>query len=226
MDRIAEDKTSVLIERLFRPGKKIEIELDDERGNKRTYQTVIIRNINKDHLSLLLSNKEESIRGLKPGAKISINCDELCKFVFITELIEVKSGEYPLLIAQCPTEIHYSSRRRYFRCDVNFPFSFFYKQEQYKGDVLDLSVSGLRATTYSQFNLQQGMFLTCKFVLPTTAKPVLLVAKITRVDKNTEYQEIGLCFQNPSRDIQSQITQFLFQRQRILINQNLKHKAT
>ena len=220
------DKTTVLIDQLFQPGAKIEIELDDKFGNKRNYQTMIIRSINKDYLSLLLSDKNEPVNNLKPGVQVSLNCDAQCKFVFVSELIGTKNREHPVLTVLRPTQIHYSSRRRFFRCDVDFPFSFFYKQDHHKGDVIDLSVSGMGAKTCSEFAMQPGMCLTCKFVLPTTGRPVMLVAKVTRVHQDTEYQEIGLCFQNPSREVQSQITQYLFHRQRILINQNLKNKAT
>lgn len=226
MEQTVKEKTTVLIEQLFQPGEKIEIELEDKYGNKRTYQSMAIRSINKNHLSLLISDKDMPITNFRSGSEISLTCFKQSKFVFISELVEIKAGEHPVLIVLRPTEIHYSSRRNYFRCVVNFPINFFNKQDQYKGEVIDLSVSGMRVRTDSRLDLQPDMLLTCKFVLPTTGRPILLVAKVIRIIKDGNFQEMGLNFQNPPRDIQTQITQYLFHHQRILINKNLKNKAT
>jgi c-di-GMP-binding flagellar brake protein YcgR len=207
-----------LIEELFRPDTQVQVELTDDDGSKLVYQAKVMSLV-LNNLVLMVQENEETLVQIKPGTKMSLICqieNEPEDFVFQTRLIK---NDPPLLVVTQPTESLASTRRRYFRLDVRLPFSYFV-QDELKGEVTNLSASGLFAMVKPDQQLKVNMDITCQISLPTSSKPLLFVAKIARMQKKGDLQGIGLNFQYSSEDLQSHVTKYLFDYQRGMINLN------
>lgn len=205
-----------LVEELFQPDSNLEIELKNNNNEKLVYQAQVM-NLAADKLVLFIQEVEDTLNQIKTGTKLSLICrNEKSEddYVFLTQLIK---NEQPILVVTRPSETHASTRRRYFRCDVKLPFSYF-SESELKGEVTNLSASGLYAMIQPDQQLKVNMDITCQITLPTSPKPVLFVAKIARMQKKGDLQGIGLHFQYSSEDLQSQITKYLFNHQRQMIN--------
>ena len=209
-----------LPEEIFQSGNFVQIEFYDENDKKIIYFTYV-HCLEKDKLTLMMPLKETSLEQLKPGTKMNIvyrNENEQRDYIFSSRFIETKM-ELPVLIINRPPENQFQIGRKFFRCDVKLPFSYFLSHKELHGEVLNLSASGLLAQVEKSSNtFELETVLTCQIILPTAPKPILLVGKITRIEGKGQYQEIALSFEYTSKELQDQITKYLFTRQRALIN--------
>jgi c-di-GMP-binding flagellar brake protein YcgR len=204
---------------LLQPGKNVQLEFYDENGKKIIYRTSIW-SFEEEQLSILMPKNDFNLKNIKPGTTITLICkndSESHDYVFTTKFINAAS-EQPLLIISKPAELEFGIGRHFFRCEVNLPFHYFDKNGKCKGEVTNLSANGLYAIINPEIHLEPGSVLTCQIVLPNTSEPLLFVAKVVRITKKENFQGIGLNFQNINKNLQDQITKFLFQRQRALIN--------
>jgi c-di-GMP-binding flagellar brake protein YcgR len=203
---------------LLEPGKNVQLELLDENGKKIIYRTSIW-SFEDDQLSLLIPSNDKILKSTQPGSKITIVCrsdGDSHDYIFITEFIRVDL-EQPLLIINKPSKLEFSIGRNFFRCEVNLPFHWFESKGKCKGEVINLSASGLYAIINPDTNLTPGMVITCQIVVPNIL-PLIIVAKVMRVVKKENFQGVALNFQFIDQNIQDHIMKYLFQKQRALLN--------
>lgn len=208
-----------LAKELLQPGKTVYLEFYDESGKKLIYRTSIL-SFESEQLSLLTPKNDYILEKIKPGTRIMVICRyerDYHDYVFTTKLIKIEA-EHPLLLISKPAELGFNIGRNFFRCEVKLPFLCFNKKEKYIGEITNLSANGLYAILKPDFQIEPGATLTCQIVLPNSNEPLLFVAKVVRVVKNQNSQGIGLNFPHITKNIQDQITKYLFQRQRALIN--------
>lgn len=204
---------------LLQPGKNVQLEFFNDNGKKIIYRTSVW-SFDEEQLCVLAPKNDHILKNIKPGAKITLICRndrESHDYVFTSELIKAET-EQPLLIINKPADLEFAIGRHFFRCEVNLPLHFFTKKGKCQGEITNLSINGLYAAIDPNLDLEPGSTITCQIVLPNTTAPLLFVAKVTRVTKKENFQGIGLSFQQLDKNIQDKITQFLFQRQRALIN--------
>jgi c-di-GMP-binding flagellar brake protein YcgR len=209
----------VLITDLLQPGKNVQVEFSDANGKKIIYRTSIWA-FEGEQLSVLVPKNDHILKRITPGTKITLICRNDNKshdYVFISEFIKAEN-EQPFLIINKPADLKFGIGRHFFRCEVNLPFQFFTKKDKCPGEITNLSADGLYANIDPNLNLEPGAIITCQLILPNSTAPVLLVAKVIRTTKKENFQGIGLSFQHLDKNIQDRITQFLFQRQRALLN--------
>ncbi len=205
---------------LLQPEKNVQVEVLNENGQKVIYRTSIW-DFEGEQIKVLMPKNDQLLKSMQPGEKITLICRNDCDsydYVFMTKLTGLET-EPSLLIVSKPEELKVGIGRHFFRCEVNFPFQFFNKSGKCQGTVINLSANGLFGVINPQLNLDTGTTITCQMVLPGNTSPLLFVAKIMRTIKKENFHGIGLSFQQPDKSIQDQITKFLFQRQRALMNQ-------
>lgn len=212
-----------IIEELLQPGNSVQVEFIDANGTKQIFETYVIKNAKKNLLSLLMAQKNENLGYLKSGSNIYLTCKHFRdkhEYVFNTEVLNIKTFNLPVLDVTKPYKIYSSSRRRHFRFEVNLPFSYFYNKKELTGRVINLSSGGLLASIPPNDQLVTGRIIICQIVLPTIDKPVMLAGQITRIQKGENYQGIGLRFPYITKEMQKQISIYLYERQQ---NSNLQN---
>jgi c-di-GMP-binding flagellar brake protein YcgR len=209
----------VLITDLLQPGKSVQVEFFHENGKKIIYRTSIW-GFEGEQLRVLVPKNDQILKSITPGAKITLICrndTDSYDHVFTSQFIKAEN-EQPYLIINKPSDLKFGIGRHFFRCEVNLPFHFFTQKGKCPGEITNLSADGLYAVIDPNFSLEPGAIITCQMILPNSAAPILLVAKVIRTTKKENFQGVGLRFQQPDKNIQDRITQFLFQRQRVLMN--------
>jgi c-di-GMP-binding flagellar brake protein YcgR len=208
-----------LIANLLQPGKNVQLEFFDENGKKIIYRT-LVWSFEEERLCVLAPPNDHILKNAASGSKIMLICrndGEAHDYVLTTELIKTEV-EQPLLIINKPADLEFTIGRHFFRCEVNLPFHFFTKKGKCPGEIANLSANGLYAIIDPGVNIEPGSTLTCQIILPNTTAQLLFVAKVTRITRKENFQGVGLSFQQLDKNIQDKITQYLFQRQRALIN--------
>lgn len=218
-----------LLDRLLQPGKSILFKYTGN-GVKGSVHTYIIRSADEEQLTLLVKENNSLISYLHPGAKVKlISRDEEDghEYRLISELIEIKQGELPLFVVKRPTEVDHSTRRSSLRLDVSLPFSYYDDLKEKMGEIRNLSINGLLALVKTSPSLKLNNTLTGKITLPTVKKPLIIIGKITRVQKEDDNNVwVALDFQSASEDVKNTISYYLVQRQRHLINMRKRHKQS
>jgi c-di-GMP-binding flagellar brake protein YcgR len=205
---------------LIQSGKNVQVEILNENGKKKIYRTSVW-NFEGEQIKVLRPQNDQLLNNIQPGAKITLICrndNNSYDYVLNTALITMET-EPPLFILSKPADFKLGVGRHFFRCEVNLPFQFFAKTGKCQGTAIDLSVNGLFAVIDPQLNLDTGATTTCQMALPGYSKPLLFVAKIMRILKKDNFQGMGLSFQQLDKSSQDQITKYLFQRQRAMMNQ-------
>ncbi len=209
----------LIAQKLIQPGKNVQLEILNENGQKIIYRTSVW-NSEGDQMEVFIPENDKILKNMQPGAGVTIICrsdNNACDYVFATQFIGVEK-EPPVIILNLPEDLKAEVGRHFFRCEVNFPFQFFGKKGKFIGTVVNLSINGLFAVIDPQLNLDTGTSMTCQMILPGNSSSSLFVAKIMRTIKDENFQGIGLNFQQIDKNIQDQITKFLFQRQRAMMN--------
>lgn len=218
-----------LLDRLLQPGKNITLKFTGN-GYKGSVHTFIIRSTNPDQLTLLFKDNVTSIDRLHPGTKLKLIChndEDDHDYRLSSELIEVKPGDLPRVVVKRPVVVEHSTRRSFLRLDVNLPFSYYDDLKERTGEARNLSINGLLALVQSSPSLKQDYSLTSKLTLPNVNKPLIIIGKIIRVEKEKKDPSrswVAINFQSASEEVKSQISRYLVQRQRLLIN--LKKRAS
>lgn len=209
------------LEQLLRPGKEILFEFTGINEEKFSYQTRVIRCMQPEYLTLLMPSNEVTLYQLTAGATINLSCRSESKdvFNFVTEFVEVKPGELPILVVIRPTKIENSSRRNFFRCEVSLQFSYFLRNKEYKGEVVNLSAGGVFVVIEVDSAIIVGARLACKLFLPKTKEPIMFVGRVVDIRKYKSFPGVALCFQNLTKDQQTQIVKYLFDLQRMMMIQ-------
>lgn len=217
------------MDRLLQPGKSILLKFTGS-GFKGSVHTYIIRSVNEDQLTLLFKDNETSIYHLIPGTKlkmISHDEEDGHDYRLLSELIEVKPGDLPRAVVKRPTEVDHSTRRTSLRLNVNLPFNYYDDFKEQKGEARNLSINGLLALVKSSPSLRPNHTLTGKLILPGVNKPLIVIGKIIRVQKEDElYSWVALDFQTVSEEIKNMISRYLVLRQRHLINMSKKSSSS
>lgn len=218
-----------LLDRLLQPGKNITLKFTGN-GYKESVHTFIIRSTNPDQLTLLFKDNATSIDRLRPGTKLKLIChneEDGHDYRLSSELIEIKPGDLPRVVVKRPVMVEHSTRRSFLRLDVNLPFSYYDDLKEKTGEARNLSINGLLALVQSSPSLKQDSSLTSKLTLPNVNKPLIIIGKIIRVEKAKEDPSrswVAINFQSASEEIKNQISRYLVQQQRLLIN--LKKRAS
>jgi c-di-GMP-binding flagellar brake protein YcgR len=209
------------LEQLLRPGKEIQFEFNGVNDDKITYKTRVIRCVQKEFLALLMYSNEITLNELKEGVTVTLICRGESKnvFRFDAEFIELKPGELPILIVVRPQKIDNASRRNFFRCEVRLLFSYFHRNKEYKGEVINLSAGGLFAVADVEPSINTGSRLACTLYLPKTKDPIMFVGNVVGIRNINDTEGIALSFQNLAKDQQTQILKYLFDLQRVLLMQ-------
>ncbi len=209
------------LEQLLRPGREIQIEFEGVNGEKINSKTKIIRCAQREYLALLVASKTNYLNHLTAGDSITLTCRSESKnvFCFVTEFVELKSGELPIIIVNRPTKIDNASRRNFFRCDVRLPFTYFLRNKERKGEVINLSAGGVFAVIDVDSSIIVGSRLACKLFLPKTKEPIMFVGRVVGIRKIDDNQGIALSFQNLTKDQQTLIVKYLFDQQRVMLIQ-------
>ncbi|MGE5583436.1 MAG: flagellar brake protein [Bacillota bacterium] len=212
------DENNALKE-FLKPGKNVQLEFTADNGRKLIYRTVVW-DFDQDQLRLLLPKNDAFFNNLAPDTKVTLICrndTEENDYVLATQFIKTEPGQ-PLLVIEKPADIKFTVGRRFFRCEVNLPFDGFLKKDKFKGQVINLSANGLYAIINPTLQMEPGSILTCRMLLPTSNEPLLFVGKVIRIVRKENFQGVGLSFEHATKILQDQITKYLFQRQRALIN--------
>jgi c-di-GMP-binding flagellar brake protein YcgR len=215
------------LEQLLRPGKEVQLEFTGMGGEKIVYQTRIIRSMQVEHLALLMSASEETLYQLSAGTMVTLTCRSESKnvFTFTSEFVEIKPGELPILIVIRPTKIENATRRNFFRCDVKLQFSYYLKNRDFRGEVINLSAGGIFAVIEADSSIIVGTRLACKLFLPKTKLPIMFVGRVVDIRKHESATGLALSFQNLTKDQQSQIVKYLFDQQRVMLVQKRVNSA-
>lgn len=218
-----------LLDRLLQPGKSILLKYSGN-GVKGSVHTYIIRSANEEKLSLLVKENNSLISVLRSGAKLKLlskDEEDGHEYRLLSELIEIKHGELPLVVVTRPTEVDHSTRRNSLRLDVSLPFSYYDDFKEKKGEIRNLSINGLLALVKTSPSLKLNNTLTGKITLPTVKKPLIIIGKITRIQKEDDIHTwVALDFQTTSEDVKNTISYYLVQRQRHLINMRRKNSSS
>lgn len=218
-----------LLDRLLQPGKNIRLKFAGN-GFKGSVHTYIIRSINEDQLTLLFKDNETSIYRLRPGTKLKLMShdeEDGHEYRLLSELIEVKPGDLPRVIVKRPIEVDHSTRRNSLRLNVKLPFSYYDDFKEQNGEVQNLSINGLLALVKSSPSLRQDYTLTGKLTLPGANKPLIVIGRIIRVEKEDANNSwVALDFQSASDEVKNKISYYLVQHQRYLINMNKRSNSS
>lgn len=210
-----------LLDRLLQPGKYILLKFMGN-GFKGSVHTVIIRGADEEQLTLFFKDNFDSIDHLFPGTELKLICrDEKDghDYHLLTEVIEVKPGDPPIMVVKRPTEVDHSSRRSFLRLHVNLPFSYYDNYQEKTGEARNLSINGLLALVKTSPILKRDYSLTGKLTLPDAEPPLIIIGKIIRVEKEDALHSwVALDFRAASEEVKNRISRYLVQRQRHLIN--------
>lgn len=209
------------LDQILKPGKEVIFEFIGENGCKVKYSTKIMRSIQKEYLTLIMDSRESDLLQLQVGDQVNLTCRDELQHVynFITEFVEVRYSELPIIIVARPSKIENATRRNFFRCHVRLQFSYFHRNKEYKGEVINLSSGGMFSVVEIDSSIIVGARLVCKLFLPKTKEPLLFVGRVVGIRKIDEAPGLAMSFQNLTKDQQSQIVKYLFDKQRVLLVQ-------
>lgn len=215
------------LEQLLRPGKEIQLEFTGLNGENIVYQTRVIRSMQTEYLALLMAASDETLFQLSTGTTVTLTCrsDSKNVFTFTTEFVEIKPGELPILIVIRPIKIENASRRNFFRCEVKLQFSYYLKNRDYQGEVINLSAGGLFTVIEVDPSIIVGTRLACKLFLPKTKAPILFVGRVIDIRKQESIAGLALTFQNLTKDQQTKVVKYLFDQQRAMLVQKRVNSA-
>jgi c-di-GMP-binding flagellar brake protein YcgR len=213
------------MDELFYPGNTVQLEYRPDFISKTTLLTSVI-SLTDEFIQLALPLMEgEKFIPIKAGTFLTLSAREKKSthvYYYTVELVEHHEGNPSLIVVKRPSFVQNTTRRNFFRCEVNLLFYYWLEKKCYRGRVINLSASGLYGIIEANnHHLKPGILLPLEIVLPIFEAPLTVEAKIVRINKTdqTSHFGIALTYRNPTEQIQNQITKYLFQRQRELIQE-------
>jgi len=210
--------SNFLFKKLFNSGNSLQIEFRDHSKQKKLFKTVIEKMGDRE-VTLILPVSQQ----IPPGTKLVVigrHDADLKNYYFTAEILAFHQGDPATITISMPVTMQTTSRRRFFRCDVDLFFIYQDDTEtEYRGRIVNLSASGLFAIVKDNPSLKLHQIITCQLHLPTSVEPIRFEGKVIRVEstENDDEKGIALDFVNISEKIKNEITKYLFQRQRELI---------
>lgn len=216
--------SEAMMTEFFSPGKYVWLKYRDETNENRVYKMVVGY---QTETNIVLRFSAHEIFNMVPlQTTVGLTCFNTknnINYFFSATVLATSSDKPQTVTISIPSEIKppsLSTKRRYFRCDVNL--SFIYRIPKYPdqyGRVIDLSANGLFAVVPYQPFLKKDVLLDCVLFLPNVTDPLNFISKIIRVKLTESPAELGIAlnFDNISENPQNEITKYLFQRQRELI---------
>jgi c-di-GMP-binding flagellar brake protein YcgR len=218
-----------LIDELFYPGATIQIEFRLSPTAKQLLLTSV-DSLTDDVIKLLLPlTEDDPFTPVPVGTKIVLSVREKKTtqiYYYTAELLEHCVGNPSLLVVRRPSPIQFSSRRNFFRCEVDFYFYYRNEEEYYRGQAVNLSASGLYGIINCNPHLSPGGLIQLEiplFSLNDSGEPLTVEARIIRIEQTDrpDQSAIAVHFHNPPEKAQNLITKYLFQRQRELIQKGM-----
>jgi len=212
-------ENSNMIQEILYPGKGVQVEVINNYGNKIIRKTTVCK-LEHSHLALHLPYKGEIFSHVRPNSEITVVCKHNQApedHVFFTRFITVTGNNPPVAILNPPED--FKKGRQYARFEVAVPFSYFARNKEVKGGMVnDLSITGLLATIQPNERLKEKDKLTFKLFIPSKTGPLLMVGDIVRLVKFDTAYQVALHFPHIGLDVQDKIIKFLFMSQRVIIH--------
>lgn len=124
-------------------------------------------------------------------------------------------GLIPLLRVSMPASVEIRPRRRFFRVDVDIPFT----AGGHEGRILNMSGSGLLLTAREPF--VEGSRFDVMFSLPGSGEIIRAAVRVLRAVSGRKTQCAGVLFEDLNPATQDRLVRYVFIRQRELAGQGL-----
>jgi c-di-GMP-binding flagellar brake protein YcgR len=212
------------MDELFYSGNTVQIEYRPDFITKTILLTRVL-NITDDSLQLELPLAEnEPFAPIKLGTQLTLSAREKKStkiYYYNTELLNHQPGNPSLLTLKRPSFIQNTSRRNFFRCEVSLLFYYKFEEDYYRGRIINLSASGLYGIIETNHLLNPGGILPLEIIIPIFEEPLIAEGKVIRINKTDKAESSGIAlhFYHPTEKLQNQLTKYLFQRQRELIQE-------
>ncbi len=210
---------------LFRPGNGLLLEYVDEHGFFKSYGTRVEKLEGKEIMLLMPVEKGKPAR-IPGGTEMTLLRQEEREqqaFIAYVKVLDIGFEGVPVIICTKPGEIIPTSRRRFFRCEVDLPFSYQGKDIEGRGRVINLSLSGLYGLVKPGKKIKVGMPLTVKISMPGVPVPFSLQGQVVRLRELKKAKKLGIAidFRNISTVIQDEINRYIFKKQREFIDKGV-----
>ncbi len=207
---------------VFRPGTSVSIEYTDAAGINRTHNTYV-HNAGPDTLWLVFPTQHGIPPGLQPGQELDMRrADDLEAYRAQVTVMEIVRGapeptgdSAPLLRVSMPASIEIRPRRRFFRVDVDIPFT----AGRYQGRILNMSGSGLLLTAREPF--VEGSRFEVMFSPPGSGEVIRAAVRVLRAVSGRKIQCAGVVFEDLDPATQDRLVRYVFARQRELVSRGI-----
>ncbi|MDP2858867.1 MAG: flagellar brake protein [Bacillota bacterium] len=200
---------------VFRPGTSVSIEYTDGAGKIRAYNTYV-HDARPDALVLALPTESGIGVGVEPGQELDLRrADDQEAYRAKVCVLEAIPGQPPLLRVSTPDMVEMRPRRRFFRVDVDIPFT----TGGQHGRILNMSGSGLLLAASQIF--VEGSRFKVAFVLPDSAEKIVARVKVLRALSKRKVHYAGVVFEDLEHAVQDRLVKHVFDRQRELAKRGL-----
>jgi c-di-GMP-binding flagellar brake protein YcgR len=215
-----------LIDELFYPGNTVQVEYRENITAKRILLTVV-SGIDEESIKLISPEELNDPFVSIPSGTGMILCvkerNTTQIYYYSSRLVKQINGNPALLVVERPSFAQVASRRNFFRCDVDFPFYYWVEERKYKGWASNLSASGMYGIIPYDPQLKPEMILRLEIPVPLLPASLSCEARIIRLSpaEKLDQRGVALHFENPNEKLQNELTKYLFQRQRELIQKGM-----
>ena len=200
---------------VFRPGTSVSIEYTDGAGVIRAYNTYI-HDAGPDALTLPLPTESGIPVSVEPGQELDLRrAEDQEAYRAKVCVLEAVPGQPPLLRVSVPDMVEMRPRRRFFRVDVDIPFT----AGGHHGRILNMSGSGLLLAANQVF--VEGSRFEISFDLPDSAEKIVARVKVLRALSKRKVNYAGVIFEDLEPAVQDRLVRHVFVRQRELAKQGL-----
>lgn len=204
----------------FVVGASVRIEAVDEQGELVSYRTRIEDVTDQAVLLQLPTEKGRPVRLVPQEPVVLLRQDDAKRVTYAAtvRVLEVRSGQLPLLVVSKPADYDVQPRRRFFRCPVRLPV----KVQGHAGDATNLSGSGVLVLLPAEGPWKVGEELALELQLPTDSDPLPLRGRVMRVHRiSLSRVAVAFDFVHLKEKVQDHILSYLLARQRELIRRGL-----
>jgi c-di-GMP-binding flagellar brake protein YcgR len=215
------------MDELFKINQIVEIEIEEGSDFSGSYRTRV-EDIRENSLVLGMPMENSNYVPLRPGSEVIVwHWDDSASHAFYCKVKERIREPIPLIFLEWPPfKTKKIQRRNFVRVPVNLPLDFAIdgqsEKEEFK-KVLIRDLSGGGAQFISKTRLVKGDILKIRLFLPQ--KTIECKAKVMwvyteKIDKRERYL-VGIKYLDISEKTQDQIIEYVFQRQRELIQKGV-----